>query len=367
MGLILELLDRQRQRESAEEMSKFVTEVQASGNRSRALEVVKNRSTRFQSPKEFADAFRIVDEFYPEASKEIKTITHFDEVTGQPTTGFVPSGEIERLSDPAEVKRRFGPGATLTKPDLETFYSPPDEKGRVEVLGRFPISQRPRGAITLPELTEARRVRTETARDRREATQGEQFEARMDLSERRLDATLSQLGSPATDRDRQFARGTLEKASRMTAMSMNANILPDGSFAFDETDKAKLFNDRTSFMLELSRQEPDILLKPNGFVELHSRANKALPVPEPKPLEPPPRREPGLAQRLRNKLTGKEEESAKPAVKPAAKAAEGDPASQIKAKAAEINSRKDITAEQKAVALKRLREIAAKNKVKVGF
>lgn len=362
---ILNALGMQSQKQRQEEVNKFFTEIQAAGSRERALEVVKNYSSKFQNTRDITTAFGAVNEFYPESSKEIKGITVYDEDTGEATPRFIPSHQVGILENPEEVKRRYGPKATLTKPDLETFYSQPDEAGRVQILGKLPVSRRPEGAVTLPELTAARTARAEEAREKRDQFSKEKFEAWFGLAETRWATALEKLGETASDRSLQQGRSLLNDFARLTAMSLNGKVLSDGSYSFDDDNRAKLFNERLRFGLEAVQLEPGILKRGQGGLELHARASKAMPlVSETKPPEtpaPPKPKKPGLISGL---LGGGEKEPAKPAAK---SAAEGDPAAQIKSKAAEISARKDITAEQKAAALKRLKEIAAKNKLKVDF
>ncbi|MCI0418696.1 MAG: hypothetical protein L0312_05655 [Acidobacteria bacterium] len=360
---ILNTFTTQDRRRKQEEVAKFFADIQAAGSRERALDVVKNYSNKFESPQDFTTAFRSVDEFYPEASKELRQIVVYDEDTGEATPRFVPSSEAVSLESPEVVKQRFGPKATLTKPDLETFYSPEDEQGRVRILGKLPVSRRPEGAVTLPELTESRRVREEARREERDRFSREKFEAWFGLAEQRWASALGKLGETAGDKELQRGRALLNDATRLTALSLNAKMLPDGSFSFDDDNRTKLFNDRLRFMQESIQMDPGVLRRPTGGLELHTKASKALPLTSEIPQPPPPAlapKEPGIISKLFGKKEGEP-------TKPPAKKAEGDAAAQIKAKAAEINARTDITPEQKKAVLDKLRSIAKQNNVKAEF
>lgn len=367
---ILNALGRQTQKQRQEEVAKFFSDIQSAGSREKALEVVKNYSGKFRSSNDFTHAFRSVDEFYPEASKEIKTVNVYDKSTGELTPHFVRSSEIESLTNPEEFTRRFGPNATLTKPDLETFYSPEDDKEKVTVLGKFPVSQRPEGAVTLSELQEARRQRIDARNDERFRVSQEQFNQRMALAEAKWAEALGKLGDSAADKDLQRGRQLLNDATRLTALSLNARMLPDGSFTFDDDNRAKLFNDRLRFMTEYVATDPSILKKATGGIDLHTRASKAFPLAsdEPKPAAAPTPKPKGALTRLLDKVTGKDDEG-KPAAKGTEKKAPtgAELSTQISAKVKEINARTDLTDEQKKGALERLRGIAKQNNVKVNF
>jgi len=124
---------------------------------------------------------------------------------------------------------------------------------------------------------------------------------------------MAKVGEAVSDKDLTKGRGLLNDAARLTATSLNARILPDGSFGFDDENKAKLFNERLSFMNNLVEQDPSILKKANGGITLHSRAVAALPSSGDKPKEeapkPAPKKPGGISA-----LFGKGDETPKPAV-----------------------------------------------------
>jgi hypothetical protein len=366
---ILDVLMGHDQQQKQQQIAKFYSDVEAAGSRERALDVVKNYSGQFGSPSDFNTAFQAVDKFYPQGSKEVKQVTVYDAKKGTPTTAFIPSSDVPSLNDPKEVQRRFGPDATLTKPDLETFYSQPDAKGNVQVLGKMPVSQRPQGAVTLPELTAARQARGEEASQKRFQLSQDKFNAWFGLAEKRWASALEKLGGTASSKELSTGRSLLNDATKLTALSLNGKVLPDGTFSFDDDNRVKLFNKRLRYMQNMIEQNPGILKRATGGLELHTSASKALPLTSetPQPPAPPAKPKPeGLLTKAYKYVTGEGDVQKKP-VENTKAASQGDPAAQIKARAEEINSRTDITAEQKKAALARLREIAGKNKIKVDF
>lgn len=323
----------QSQRQRQENAAKFMTEIDAAGSRDKALEVVKNWSGRFTAPSDYALAFRTIDERYPEASKEVRQVNLYDVESGDVTPQFVRSDEVVKLSDPEYVKKRFGPQFTLTKPDLETFYSAPDEKGRVQVLGKMPVSKRPEGAVTLPELTEARRSQEEARRNREEGARQARFEAWLDLAERRWIDAIGKLGGSQTDQALQRGRQLLNDAAKMSVLELGGKVLPDGTFVFDDSNRAALHNQRLNAMANIAETDPSILSKATGGIELHTRAAKMFPSPAetPRPVPTPTPKKPGLL----SEMFGGGTPAAKPAPaqKPAAKPAAGGAPTRENAKA----------------------------------
>jgi hypothetical protein len=371
--LLSRVMDREAQRQQRKTVVNFFEAIQAAGSRERALDVVRNYSTEFRNEKDITTAFRAVDEFYPESSREVKQVTVYN-AQGQPTTTFMSAQEAVGLT-PEEVVRRFGEGASLTKPDMADFYSQPDEKGAVQVLGRFPVSQRPQGAVTLPELTAARQFRAEERADKRFALSEEKFRSWFDLAEKRWMESLKKLGGTAEDKDRTFARQILNDATRLTLTSLNGRVLADGSFFLGDDNRVDIWEKRLRYISNAMESNPE--LSPNLALKLANDAAKLYPLKSTDPLAPkeePPKpaaEKPGGLSRAVDAVSravglGGEK---KPAAKPGEKkpAVEQTPAQQIKQRATEITGRADLTDDQKKAALAKLREIARKNNVKVDF
>ena len=85
---LLNALGMQTREQKAKEVQKFVGEVQASGSRDRALEVVRNYSSKFRAPQDLQIAFGVVDQHWPVSSKEMKDIEVFDEEEGTSSRRF---------------------------------------------------------------------------------------------------------------------------------------------------------------------------------------------------------------------------------------------------------------------------------------
>jgi len=368
---LLNALGMQTREQKAKEVQKFVGEVQASGSRDRALEVVRNYSSKFRAPQDLQIAFGVVDQHWPVSSKEMKDIEVFDEEEGTSSMRFVPSGQAPALNDPEVVRRLFGPRATLTKPDVRDFYAPGTKEGDIRYLGKLPAAKRPEGAMTLQEITEGHKVKAEARATARDQTSQQRHEEWLDLSERRFQATLGKLGETINDRDVAQGRGLLNDASRLTATSLNARLLPDGSFGFDDKDKGALFNSRLEYISRLVEQDPSILKRPNAALELHTKAVKAFPLKDPDAPAPEVKPKPAARRGVVDTVTDLFTPKQKPATE--AKQADGaaptkeNSAKAINDKAKQVSARKDITAEQKAKALAKLRAIAKEQGVKVNF
>jgi len=183
-------------------------------------------------------------------------------------------------------------------------------------------------------------------------------------------------GEKPAERDLTRGRALLNDASRLTATSLNARILPDGSFGFDDKDKSALFSQRLEFISRLVEQDPSILKKPNAALELHSAAVKALPLKEAPSTTPPVEPKPPAGGKLKaagDAIADFFNPQPKPAAKPAAKPAEGEAptkenaAKAINDKAKKVSARTDISDADKAKALTKLRAIAKEQGVKVNF
>jgi len=368
-------LEQQRRRE----VQQFYDDIRNSGDREKALEVVKNYSHKFVNTRDFEMAFKMVDETWPSATREVRQVSVYDEDTGEETPQFVRALDAEKLTDPKYVKERFGPKATLTKPDRETFYSTPDKEGRVKVLGKMPVGQRPEGAVTLPELTEARRVREEANKAEKENAVQARFEARLDLAERKWLDALNKMGGSAGERERSHARQILNDATRLTALSLNAKILPDGSFTFDDENRTRIFNQRVEFISNLVESDPAIMQKPNAQLDLHTRANKALPLASesPKPPAEPKLQPKGAIKGAWEALTGggakpaakkpELETTPKPKDQPSGAPTKENLKQTLDTRAAQIKRRADLTPEQKERALKILRGHAKQGGVEARY
>jgi len=373
---LLNALGMQTREQKAKEVQKFITEVQASGGRDKAMEVVRNYSSKFRNPQDLSVAFGVVDQHWPVPSKELKELEVFDEEEGTSSKRFVPSSHATAMNDPAVVRQLFGDRATLTKPDVRDFYTPGTKEGDIRYLGKLPAAKRPEGAMTLQEITEGHKVRAEAQATTRHDFAVKRHEEWLDLAERRFEELMTRGGEKPAERDLTRGRALLNDASRLTATSLNARILPDGSFGFDDKDKSALFSQRLEFISRLVEQDPSILKKPNAALELHSAAVKALPLKEAPSTTPPVEPKPPAGGKLKaagDAIADFFNPQPKPTAKPAAKPAEGEAptkenaAKAINDKAKKISARTDISDADKAKALTKLRAIAKEQGVKVNF
>lgn len=289
---------RKRLEEQGVSVEKFIDSVQQAGNRDKAMEVLRNYSKYFSNPRDYEIAFKTIDEHWPMSTREMRELKVYDEKTGEESARYWPAARITEINDPARVKALFGENATLTKPDIKEFYQLGAKPGEMKYVGKLPASQRPEGALTLQEISEAHKARTEGRQKERDRVTQARFEAHLDLSERRFLAMLERMGEPAGDRERNQIRQIMNDAARLTATSLNAKMLPDGSFGFDDENKTKMFNERLNFMQNLIAEDPGILKRPGAQIELHNKAVKAFPTAREDPARPP---EPAPAPKPKSK------------------------------------------------------------------
>lgn len=341
-GIVGALLGRQirddERKQRAEKSNKFMTDIQGAGSRARALDILSNYSNQFENVNDYNVAFKVVDQFWPAPTREVRDVTVYDKLSGAETRHFVPGAELPALSNPEELARRFGPNATLTRPDIREFYT--GDQGEISYAGRRPVDQRQPGEFTLPELQERNRQRQFERSEQRDQFSRERYEGWMSLAERRFAAAMQGIGNALGAREMSAGRAALNDATRLTATSLNARLLPDGSFGFDDENKAKLFNDRLTYMQNLIDQDPTILLKPGGSLHLHSAANKAFPSARENPPAPAPAAKPKAGGKLSALIDGVLGRDGQPSPKPAAKPA---PAGAPTRENAELKSKVEAT------------------------
>lgn len=306
------------QKRRQQEQQQFVEGVRQAPNRSAAFEVVSNYSSKFKSPQDYTTALRMVDEFHPASMETPTPLTAYSPETGEPTTVFPTRKE---MADPNYWRQS---GVSLTKPTMEDFYMPVENidagKGDTEPVyqqvGKLPVGKRPPGALTKDEITlaqsarkEARAARGEERKDRAQQLAEERMAIatrRLELAEQKTQATLDRVGAALGDKDAQHGQSTVQAAIRLTAISMNAKQLPDGTWDFaGDVNRAEQFTKMVEYINTRVDANPKMLKSPTAASRLFTEARRSvLGSEEKKPEEnkpTPASSKPGIISRLLGK------------------------------------------------------------------
>ena len=167
--------------------------MQKAGSRDKALEIAF-QSDLIEDPKDVQELRRYVDELYPPGDETPSLTTFWNKDTGEEQKGFFTKKQL-RESATAGEEAILGPGNTLSKPEIETFYKFLGVGDGYEVTGRRPITKRMPNEFTLKEMDlELKRRADERAGKtaERQATAAERAAGKKDESTERLDLTTEE-------------------------------------------------------------------------------------------------------------------------------------------------------------------------------
>lgn len=305
-------MTRRQQQEQNKKVQAFTEAIRTAPDRAAAMEIVSNYSAQFTSPQDFARAFQIVDEMKPVSAETVQPVTMYDP-DGSPRTVGMTNEQFKRETDPNAMGTRF-PGMSMTKPDLTEFYTLGEKPGDFKSLGKMPTNKRPEGAYTKDELALAAQTRRETRQAEEDARREARHDDRMAIAERnqllaeqRLQRTLAGIGDRLGDRELNQSNSVVREATRLTAVMLNAKVLPDGSFGFDESNRAEQYRQHLDYINGKIAADPSILKKPGAASLLASEARKAImgtEKPKDETLPPKPKESGGFIDKVKKRVTG---------------------------------------------------------------
>jgi hypothetical protein len=323
LGAVIGSSMREKARkQQQEEAMQFMEALRKAPNRAAGMEVISNYHPKFKTPQDFAQSFKMLDEFHPVSMETPSPIPAWDAATGEKSTVFA---NRRQMVDPNFWK---GQGKTLTEVQMDNFYMPdPNAKPGAEPqpthLGRFPISRRaelPPTAMTDKEwaMAQAGRkdVRAEKADVRAEEglrlrdEAGQRAQESLNASQERQARMMAGIAARLGESEGVHAQKVVRDTTNYMAMVLGAKMLGD-TFDFTDTkdgdNKRKILTDMTTAVTTRIDANPKILKDASAVNKLGNEALKAyagdiLTPKKASTVETPP--EKGGISKLWDKVTG---------------------------------------------------------------
>ncbi len=267
-------LQERARKQQQEEAMQFMEALRKAPDRASGMEVISNYHPKFRTPQDFAQSFKMLDEFHPISMETPTPLPVWDSTTGEKSTMFIPKGKFGDPKFPDFLKSQ---GKTLTEVQRDDFYSPEGQH-----IGKLPITQRPLGAVTLPELSLAKSGRAEentAERLRLSQEAGDRSAQALTASQERQGRVMEGIAARMGETEGVHAQATMKSVRGNIAMVMGAKPLGD-TFDFagmeNEENKRKQFVEMGDWVAARIDANPKLLKDPAAVEKLTSQAFKAI-------------------------------------------------------------------------------------------
>lgn len=317
----IEMAKQERQRQ-IEQTQQTMAAIQSAKSRDEAFTLVSKLP--LQSPSDVKVALGMIDQIHPirdTTPVEVKAIGP----DGKQISKFLQKSQLPALNEPTGMERVFGTGSRLGTTEQQDFYTRnPDQT--LTYTGKFDVSARPSGAITLPEFTAAEKVQADKAAAKREDANATRLDLNIQASERAAEAaTRSGNMQAATLRHQQLTEEiqSIKAANNLLKDRINVkkSINADGSITLDfqgDTKKIKAYNKASDIL-------PDMMQRHGNPNKAVTAAMNAAGLNEEEPSPPAPAaKEPGFFEKATQYVKSLDKTKQQPK-KPAAPVAPAKP------------------------------------------